>query len=61
MGTIVTTMVQTVEHYFMQFNTKTLGENRKSPIQVITCPFISFLLISIVNNCAINKISHTWL
>lgn len=34
MGTVVTTMVQTVEHYFMQFNTKTRGENRKSPIQV---------------------------
>lgn len=34
MGTIVTTMVQTVEHYFMQFNTKTSAENRKSPIQV---------------------------
>jgi len=34
MGTIVTIMVQTVEHYFMQFNTKTRAENRKSPIQV---------------------------
>lgn len=37
MGTIVTTMIQTVEHYFMQFNTKTRGENKKSPpIHVIT-------------------------
>jgi len=37
MGTIVTIMVQTVEHYFMQFNTtKARTENRKSPIQVIT-------------------------
>lgn len=34
MGTIVTTMIQTVEHYFMQFNTKTRSESRKSPIQV---------------------------
>jgi len=34
MGTIVTIMVQTVEHYFMQFNTKARAENRKSPIQV---------------------------
>ncbi|XP_026804036.1 nuclear pore complex protein Nup205 [Rhopalosiphum maidis] len=34
MGTIVTIMVQTVEHYFMQFNTKTIAENRKSPIQL---------------------------
>lgn len=35
MGTIVTSMIQTVEHYFMQFNSKTRGESRKSPIQVI--------------------------
>jgi len=42
MGTIVITMVQTVEHYFMQLNTKTQSENRKSPIQVITCPCINF-------------------
>ena len=34
MGTIVTIMIQTVEHYFMQFNTKAKAENRKSPIQV---------------------------
>ncbi|VVC40662.1 Armadillo-like helical,Nucleoporin Nup186/Nup192/Nup205 [Cinara cedri] len=34
MGTIVTTMIQTVEHYFMQFNNKTRGENKKSPIHL---------------------------
>lgn len=34
MGTIVTTMIQTVEHYFMQFNTKTRGESKKTPIHV---------------------------
>lgn len=34
MSTIVTTMVQTVEHFFMQFNTKTQGDSKKSPIQV---------------------------
>lgn len=34
MGTIVTTMVQTVEHFFMQFNTKTPGDSKKLPIQV---------------------------
>jgi len=36
MGTIVSTIVQTVEHYFMQFNVKPLSESRKSPIQVST-------------------------
>lgn len=35
MCTIVATMVQTVEHYFMQFNSKNRNEMRKSPIQVI--------------------------
>lgn len=35
MGTIVATMVQTVEHYFMQFNSKNRSELKKSPIQVI--------------------------
>ncbi|XP_050438830.1 nuclear pore complex protein Nup205 [Adelges cooleyi] len=34
MGTVVSTMVQTVEHYFMQFNTKTRGESQTSPIQL---------------------------
>lgn len=34
MGTIVTTLIQTVEHYFMQFSTKTRGESKKSTINV---------------------------
>lgn len=46
MGTVVTTMVQTVEHYFMQFNTKTRGESRKSPIQVTLNLNIVYLRIN---------------
>ncbi|XP_050530233.1 nuclear pore complex protein Nup205 isoform X2 [Daktulosphaira vitifoliae] len=34
MGSVVSTMVQTVEHYFMQFNSKTKGESQSSPIQL---------------------------
>ncbi|XP_016657201.1 nuclear pore complex protein Nup205-like [Acyrthosiphon pisum] len=34
MNTIVTIMVDTVEHYFVQVNTKTKAENVKSPIQL---------------------------
>lgn len=47
MGTIVTSMTQTVEHYFMQFNTKTRVEIRKSPIQVNKLDYIlTFILFT---------------
>lgn len=45
MGTIVSTMVQTVEYYFMQFNTKTRNESRKSPIQVTTYSFYTRVIL----------------
>jgi len=56
MGTIVTIMVQTVEHYFMQFNTKARTENRKSPIQV-TIHNILYILIIFNNKVNTNFIS----
>jgi len=46
MGTIVTIMVQTVEHYFMQFNTTARTENRKSPVQVV----INIMYFNIIIN-----------
>lgn len=47
MGTIVTSMTQIVEHYFMQFNAKTRVESRKSPIQVNKLDYIlTFILFT---------------
>lgn len=57
MGLIVTSMAQTVEHYFMQFNTKPRVESRKSPIQVNKLDYIlPFILYTNKHKIKLNQV-----